>query len=106
MSKDEEGKKDKSRKLRQKKLVAKKNKVKKEKALKIKQAANPDDAKLNKEVALEKLKKQSKNMSNNLLIVVLTPCSKPVCKHTVFTCSHAMARLLLTICQIFCTTLI
>jgi hypothetical protein len=90
MSKEEESKKDKNRKLRVKKIVAKKIKVEKEKKLKLREAANPgkilfynlenfilfsllisnlDDQKLKKQLAMEKLRKESKNSSNNLKIM-------------------------------------
>ena len=68
-SKAEEDKKDKKKNLRAKKLVSKKAKIKKEKRLEMAQALDPDNAKVNKEIAMNKLKKQAKNMSKNIKIL-------------------------------------
>ena len=67
--KSEEDKKDKKKKLKKKKVAIKKVKERKEKLLQLKQALNPDDAKLNKDIAMQKLKKQSKNISKNIKIL-------------------------------------
>jgi U3 small nucleolar RNA-associated protein MPP10 len=68
-SKAEEDKSDKKRNLKSKKLLGKKLKEKREKRLQIEQALNPDNVKLNKELALNKLKKQSKNISQNIKVL-------------------------------------
>ena len=68
-SKAEEDKHDKKKNLRAKKLVSKKAKIKKEKRLELAQALDPDNAKVNKEIAMNKLKKQAKNMSKNIKIL-------------------------------------
>ena len=68
-SKSEEDKKDKSRKLKKKKLGIKQDKMRKEKRLQMAHAIDPENAKIGKEIAMNKLKKQSKNMSKNIKIL-------------------------------------
>lgn len=65
----EEDKKDRKKKLRAKKQSIKKVKERKEKLLMLKQALEPDNAKVNKELALNNLKKQSKGVSKNVKIL-------------------------------------
>ena len=55
--------------MRAKKIKGKKIKEAKEKRLAINQALHPENEKLAKEAAMEKLKKQSKNMSKNIKIL-------------------------------------
>lgn len=68
-SKSEEDKSDKKKNMRAKKIKGKKIKEAKEKRLAINQALHPENEKLAKEAAMEKLKKQSKNMSKNIKIL-------------------------------------
>lgn len=68
-SKSEEDKADKNKNLRAKKAKGKKIKADKEKRLALKQAMEPENTKLIKQVAMDKLKKQSKNMSKNIKIL-------------------------------------
>ncbi|CAF0782907.1 unnamed protein product [Brachionus calyciflorus] len=68
-SKSEETKSDKNRNLRVKKLISKKKKTEKEKRLQIAQALDPNNEKVNKEIAMNKLKKQAKNLSKNIKIL-------------------------------------
>lgn len=55
--------------MRAKKIKGKKIKEAKEKRLAINQALHPENEKLAKEAAMDKLKKQSKNMSKNIKIL-------------------------------------
>ena len=68
-SKSEEDKGDRARKLRHKKLKSKALRVEREKRLQLAQALDPDNAQLSKKVAMNKLEKQSKNMSKNIKIL-------------------------------------
>lgn len=68
-SKSEEEKSDKKKNLRAKKVKGKKIKAEKEKRLALKQAMEPENTKLIKQVAMDKLKKQSKNMTKNVKIL-------------------------------------
>ncbi|RNA06702.1 U3 small nucleolar ribonucleo MPP10 [Brachionus plicatilis] len=68
-SKSEENKSDKNRNMRVKKLISKKRKVEKEKRLELAQALDPNNEKISKEIAMNKLKKQAKNLSKNIKIL-------------------------------------
>jgi U3 small nucleolar RNA-associated protein MPP10 len=73
-SKSEEDKSDRNRKLRTKKLKNKTLKIEKEKRLQLAQALDPENAQISKKLAMNKLEKQSKNMSKNIKILKTVLC--------------------------------